>query len=97
LVQDALDSVDAYMAERAPALFALIVNHLRDVGEARSAREIEDYFARHLNISHVTTACEYLADLQVIGKASVAVRLTKKSTVEVQELAFFYLDEAGRR
>jgi hypothetical protein len=96
-VQEALDAIDSYMAERAPALFALIIDHLRDVGEARSSREIEEYFCRHLNVSHVTTACEYLADQQMIGKASLPVRLTKKSTVEVQELAFFYLSDPSRR
>jgi hypothetical protein len=96
-VQEALDAIDSYMAERAPALFALIIDHLRDVGEARSSREIDEYFSRHLNVSHVTTACEYLADQQMIGKASLPVRLTKKSTVEVQELAFFYLSDPIRR
>ena len=96
-VQDALDAIDRYMAERAPALFALIIDHLRDVGEARSSREIEAYFSRHLDVKHVTTACEYLADQQMIGKASLPVRLTKKSTVEVQELAFFYLSDPIRR
>lgn len=96
-VQEALDAIDSYMAERAPALFALIVEHLRDVGEARSSREIDDHFSRHLNVSHVTTACEYLADQGMIGQASLPVRLTKKSTVEVQELAFFYLSDPVRR
>jgi hypothetical protein len=44
-------------------------------------------------VSGVTTACEYLADRQIIGKASTPVRLTKKSNVEVQELAFFSMSE----
>jgi len=96
-VQDALDAVDSYMAERASALFAPIIEHLREVGEARASREIDDYFARHFNVNHVTTACEYLADQQLIGKASLPARLTKKSTVEVQELAFFYLSDPIRR
>ena len=39
--------------------------------------------------SGVTTACEYLADQGLIGKASTPVRLTKRSNVEVQELAFY--------
>lgn len=86
-----------FMAERAPRLFALIIDHLRDVGEARSSREIDDHFSRHLNVNHVTTACEYLADQQLIGKASLPVRLTKKSTIEVQELAFFYLSDPIHR
>jgi uncharacterized protein len=91
-VQAALDAVDRYMAERAPKLFVLVIEHLSEVGEARSCTEIEDHFKRNYNIEHVTTACEYLADQGLIGKASAAVRLTKKSNVEVQELAFFYHD-----
>ena len=91
-VQAALDAVDRYLAERRGTLFSLVVDHLRDVGEARSCTEIEDHFERNLDISGVTTACEYLADQGLIGKASTAVQLTKRSNVEVQELAFFYLD-----
>jgi uncharacterized protein len=44
-------------------------------------------------VSGVTTACEYLADRGLIGKASTPVHLTKKSNVQVQELAFFYTGE----
>ena len=89
-VQDALDAIDGYVAERAPKLFAPIIDHLKEVGEARSSRELDNHFSRHFNIDHVTTACEYLADQQLIGKASLPVRLTKKSTIDVQELAFFW-------
>jgi len=46
-------------------------------------------------VSGVTTACEYLADQGLIGKASTAVRLTKKSNVDVQEMAFVHLGIAG--
>lgn len=95
-VQDALDAVDRYIADRAQAVFAPILEHLRDVGEARSCREIEDYFKRTFDVSHVTTACEYLADQGIIGKASTAARLTRKSNVDVQELAFFYVHPDGR-
>jgi predicted nucleotidyltransferase len=90
-VQKALDAVDEYMAQRSPRLFAPLIEHLRDVGEARSATEIENYFNRQFDVSGVTTACEYLADQGVFGKAGVSVQLTKRSNVEVQELAFFYL------
>jgi len=44
-------------------------------------------------VSGVTTVCEYLADQGIFGKASTPARLTKKSNVEVQELAFFYIEE----
>ena len=96
-VEQALDTVDRYIAERAPALFAPILEHLREVGEARSSRELEDHFTRHLDIAGVTTACEYLADQGLIGKASSPVRLTKKSNLEVEELAFFSVDQARGR
>ena len=45
----------------------------------------------NFNVEGITTACEYLADQGLIGKASTAVRLTKKSNVDMQELAFFDL------
>ncbi|MBO0724579.1 MAG: hypothetical protein J2P52_03185 [Blastocatellia bacterium] len=90
-VQTALDAIDRYMAERDSTLFAPIIAHLGEVGEARSCSEIEDHFKRNFDIEGVTTACEYLADQGLIGKASTPVRLTKKSNVEAQELAFFYL------
>jgi hypothetical protein len=89
-VQAALDAVDGYIADRATALFGLVVDHLREVGETRSCTEIESHFERNFDVSGVTTACEYLADQGLIGKASTPVQLTKKSNVRVQELAFFY-------
>ncbi|HKQ72276.1 MAG TPA: hypothetical protein VJ810_01015 [Blastocatellia bacterium] len=91
-VQTALDAIDRYVAERAAKLFGPVIDHLREVGEARSCTEIEDHFKRNHDVEGVTTACEYLADQGLIGKASTPVRLTKKSNVEVQELAFFYLE-----
>jgi hypothetical protein len=93
-VQAALDAVDGYLAERAPTLFAPILDHLREVGEARSCTEIEDHFKRNYNMGDVTSACEYLADQGLIGKAGAPVKLTKKSDVQVQELAFFHIGEA---
>jgi len=91
-VQLALDTIDRYLAKRARALFAPLLEHLRDIGEARSCTELESYFRKTYGIKHVTTACEYLADQGIIGKASIVVRLTKRSHVDVQELAFFTLD-----
>src|SRR5499426_3499843 len=90
-VRTALDAIDRYVAERAATLFGPVIDHLREVGEARSCTEIEDYFTRNFDVSGITTACEYLADQGLIGKASIPVRLTKKSNIDVQELAFFYL------
>ena len=91
-VQFALDTIDRYLAKRARALFAPLLEHLREIGEARSCTELESYFKKTYDVGHVTTACEYLSDQGIIGKASIAARLTKRSHVDVQELAFFALD-----
>jgi predicted nucleotidyltransferase len=92
IVQAALDAVDDYLAQRAARLFAPLIDHLREVGEARSCSEIESYFRRNFDVCGVTTACEYLADRGLIGKAATPVHLTKRSSITVQELAFFYLE-----
>jgi predicted nucleotidyltransferase len=92
-VEAALAATDDYMAKRATVLFAPVIEHLRDVGEARSCTEIENHFKRTLDVGGVSMACEYLADQGILGKASTAVRLTKKSNVDVQELAFFYIEQ----
>jgi predicted nucleotidyltransferase len=90
-VQATLDAVDRYLADRVPLLFGPVLDHLREVGEARSSKEIEDHFTRHFNLGGVTVACEYLADRGLIGKASTPVHLTPRSNIQVQELAFVYL------
>jgi predicted nucleotidyltransferase len=92
-VQAALDAIDAYVWERAPRLFGLVIDHLREVGEARSCTEIDAHFSRTFDLDGVTGACEYLADRGVVGKASAGVRLTRTSNVQVQELAFFYIQD----
>ncbi len=92
-VREALEAVDHYLAQRAATLFGPVIDHLRAAGEARTCTEIEDHFQRNLDVSGVTAACEYLADQGLIGKASAPVQLTRKSNIEVQELAFFYLED----
>src|SRR5262249_40016599 len=71
-VQAALDALDRYVARRTASLFGLVIDHLRDVGEARSCSEIEGHFQRNFDVGGVTTACEYLADRGLISKAGTA-------------------------
>jgi predicted nucleotidyltransferase len=92
-VEAALSAVDGYLRVRTPELFGAVIDHLREVGEARSATEIEDHFHRNFGITCVTGVCEYLSDRGLLGKASLPVRLTKVSNVDVEELAFFLIEE----
>lgn len=93
LVQAALDAIDEYLAQRVPNLFRLVLDYLREAGEARSCSEIEAWFKRQFDVSGVTGACEYLADQGLIGKVSIPVQLTKRSNLAVEELAFVHLGE----
>ncbi len=92
-IEAALEAIDGYVRQRAEALFGPVLEYLREVGEARSATEIETWFERNAGVEGVTTACEYLADQGMIGKVSIPVQLTKRSNVMMQELAFVYLRE----
>ncbi len=94
-VQAALSAIDEYLARWTPALFGLLIDYLRKVGEARSATDIEDHFARNFGVEGVTGACEYLADRGIFGKAAVPAQLTRRSNVSVEELAFFYIGEGA--
>lgn len=96
VVERALNEVDAYVAARATRVFGAILEYLDEVREPRSCRELDDYFTRHLDVHDVTTACEYLADQKLIGRASVTTRLTRRSGVDVQELAFYAIDRDRR-
>jgi hypothetical protein len=88
-VEAALGTVERYVRDRARQLFAPVFEYLHEAAEARSCTEIEDHFRRHHAIEDVITVCEYLADEGLIGKATIPVRLTKRSTIAVKELAFF--------
>ena len=92
-IETALAAIDRYLADHTPELFGVVIDYLREIGEARSATEIDDHFARNFGVGGVTGVCEYLADQGLIGKAGIPVRLTKNSSVPVEELAFFLAEE----
>jgi hypothetical protein len=95
-VEAALAAAEAYLSARAGTLFASVLEYFREAQEIRSNTEIQNHFTRNLGVGDVTTACEYLADQGLLGKASTPLRLTRRSTLEVQELAFFHLDRPAR-
>jgi hypothetical protein len=90
-IQRALEVIDRYLRDNATDLFSPVLEHLAEVGEARSCRDIEDHFTRTFGIEDVTTACEYLADEGLIGRAAIATRVTRRGTVTLQELAYYAL------
>jgi hypothetical protein len=87
-VESALTTIEAYIAARAEQVFAPVLDYLREHGDVRSSRDVEDHFKKTYGVEGVTTACEYLADLGLVDKASTPVQLTRRSTVTLEELAF---------
>jgi predicted nucleotidyltransferase len=88
-VEKALTTAEEYLAARAAKVFAPLLEYLREQGDVRSSRDLEDHFSKTYGLRGITTACEYLADIGLIDKASTAVLLTKRSHITLQELAFF--------
>lgn len=95
-VATAIAAVDAYLRERAPVLFAPLLEYLGETGEARSASELDTHFSKTFGIEGATGACEYLADLGLIQKVSISAQLTRRSNLSVQELAFVHVEEHKR-
>jgi hypothetical protein len=89
-VERALQTVEGYMRTRSADVFAPVLAYLREAGDVRSSRDIEDHFKKTFDVEGITTVCEYLADEGLIGKASTSVLLTKRSSVSLEELAFFH-------
>ena len=89
-VEAALEAAERYVAERATVLFRPVLEYLREAGDARAVSEIDHHFKRTRDLDGVMLTCEYLADQGYLGKVSTGMRATKKSSVSLQELAFFY-------
>lgn len=90
-VQAAIDAAEEYLLECTTQFSQPLIAWLEEAGEARSCTEIDAHFSRTMGVEGVSAACEYLADQGVLGRASVTARLTRKSTADVQELAFYAL------
>ena len=73
--------------------FRPILEYLDSEGEVRSSTDISHHFERHYGIENSVPACEWLADIGVLEKASTPVKLTTRSQLEVPELAFLYIGE----
>lgn len=89
-IETALKHIDQYLEDNRTLLFQPILDYLAEEGSARSATEITTYFDDHYGIEGVLTCCEWLADKQVITKVSTPMRLTSKSNVTYEEMAFYY-------
>lgn len=92
-VHGAIDAIHTYLSSKAKVVFRLMLDYLDQEGDVRSASEISHHFERAYGTESAIMACEYLADLEIIEKASTPAKLTTRSQVNVDEMAFFYSRE----
>ena len=86
----ALDAIDAWLEPRARQIFVPVLEYLEESGgEPRATTEISHHFSRNHDVEHIVIACEWLSDIGVIEKASTPVKLTTRSQIDMEELAFF--------
>jgi len=86
----ALTTAETYLRKKARLLFKPVLEFLAAQADACSATVINHHFERNFGMENAVLACEYLADLDIIDKMSTPVKLTTRSQLEVDELAFFY-------
>jgi uncharacterized protein len=89
-VRRALRAIEAYLEEKAPLLFAPVLEYLRREGGTRTTTELNSYFKGQAQTQALSMVYEWLADRGTIQKVPSPVRLTPKSQVVVDEAAYYY-------
>jgi predicted nucleotidyltransferase len=85
-----LAMIEAYLLRKLRTLFGPVLEYLQRAGSPRSASEIDSYFRDNMDMSLAVLTCEWLAEKGIITSLSQPVRLTEKSQVEFEEMAFYY-------
>jgi predicted nucleotidyltransferase len=95
-IQAALDQIDSYLEERAGIIFKPILDYLAGAQGPCTASDLNAYFKKKVPGAELYGAFEWLARRSIIHKLSSPVRLTRKSTISLEEPAYYYeKDELG--
>lgn len=89
-LERALALIRDYLHRNLSVLFGPLFTYLREEGELRSMTDINHHFNRHFNMSSVDIACEWLADEGLLRRFAAPLRLTDKSRVDVEEVAYYF-------
>jgi uncharacterized protein len=92
LMREVLLAVEQYLVERTELLFRPLLEFLAEAGGARSGTEIDAYFKNQLQEENggAGLACEWLAEIGVLHKVPLPLRLTEKSRATVDEAGYYY-------
>ncbi len=90
VIWQALHAIHDYIGQKQDVLFKPIFTCLSKEGGSRSASEIAGHFKPWLPAIVPLMACEWLAEKGVLRQVSAPLRLTEKSTITVNEVAYYY-------
>ncbi len=88
VIQDALDSVNAYIDER-QFIFQPILDYLAEQKGPRTNSEMNAHFHSKFRDASVDMICQWLTWKGVIQQVSVPMKLTVKSQIAVEEPAYY--------
>ncbi|GMK37206.1 hypothetical protein PCCS19_02590 [Paenibacillus sp. CCS19] len=95
VMMEAVRRADGYLLLHKDKLFHLVFQYLKEEQDVRPFSEL----MQHMKLKHrmedgmIVHVTEWMAEKGLIDKASSPVKLTPKSRVELDELAYFMLDE----
>jgi RNA polymerase sigma factor (sigma-70 family) len=89
-VQRAIDLVNAFLESKIYTLFGPVLDHLRDAGGTLTTTELDAYFRKQVQDESLSGVYEWLAYKGIIQKVPSPVRLTQRSSVTVDEAAYYY-------
>jgi predicted nucleotidyltransferase len=89
-LQGQLARIQAYLLERTGRIFAPLLDYLAEAGDPRTLSAINAHFATKLPHAELFLACDWLAEQGILEKMAAPLRLTRKSQVTVEEVAFYY-------
>ena len=89
-IRTALGQIDGYLTAKHMLLFAPILHYLSEADGARSVSELDLHFKKRAQVDSLGSAYEWLADRGVLRKLSTPVRMTRKSSVFMDEAAYYY-------
>lgn len=89
MMQRAIDLVNAYIESKIYTLFGPVLDYLREAGGTLTTSELDAYFKKQVQDETLCGVYEWLAFKGVIQKVPSPVRLTQRSSVTVDEAAYY--------
>jgi RNA polymerase sigma factor (sigma-70 family) len=89
-MQRAIDLVNAFIESKIYTLFGPVLDYLREQGGTVTTSELDAYFEKQVQDDTLCGVYEWLAYKGIIQKVPSPVRLTQRSSVTLDEAAYYY-------